>query len=161
MEEEQSEPEEDVKEGAEEKVIFIGDLNKYVDINEDIPITTASNLREHESMEIIKTTINMLHEQIEFLKEDIREKNLLIKILNYRDANDGAKISMHLVENLSVVETRSSTSSNLYETDNTNDSNYRSKCNNTDYITRSNYTSEIDQKTAYIPYVRFLRIIVH
>ena len=37
-----------------------------------------------ESIGIIKSTINMLYDQIYFLKEEIREKNLLIKTLNFR-----------------------------------------------------------------------------
>ena len=47
--------------------------------------------REYESMEIIKSTIALLHEQIEFLREELRKKNLLIKMLNFRNANKGDK----------------------------------------------------------------------
>ena len=54
------------------------------------------NTREHESMEIIKSTIDILHEQIEFLKEEICEKNLLMKILNFRNANDGEQLNINV-----------------------------------------------------------------
>ena len=54
------------------------------------------NTKEHESMEIIKSTIDILREQIEFLKEEICEKNLLIKILNFRNANDGDKLNINV-----------------------------------------------------------------
>ena len=50
------------------------------------PITLTVAIRTCESIEIIKSTIEKLHEQIDFLKEELREKNLLIKILNFRNA---------------------------------------------------------------------------
>ena len=61
--------------------------------------------------EIIKSTINKQHTYIEFLQEKIREKNLLIKMLNFRNANDGDKIDIGLLnENqLSEVEITSMT----------------------------------------------------
>ena len=60
-------------------------------------------------IEIIKSTIEKLYEQIDFLKDELREKNLLIRILNFRTANEGEKINIELInENqLSVVETTS------------------------------------------------------
>ena len=60
-------------------------------------------------IEIIKSTIEKLYEQIDFLKDELREKNLLIRILNFRNANDGEKINIESInENqLSVVETTS------------------------------------------------------
>ena len=93
-------------------------------------------------MGIIKSTIEMLHEQIEFLKEDIREKNLLIKILNYRNANDEDKINIDLVDErefLSAVETTSMTTTNISSNENTDTDNYNSRDdnNNTNSIHRN------------------------
>lgn len=105
----------------EEDLIYIDAVNKNIMINEDIPIINfASCTKEHETMEIIKSSLNMLREEIEFLKEEIREKNLLIKILNFRNANDGDKINIDLVEEsqlFSSVETTSQIKTNIVSED--------------------------------------------
>ena len=77
-------------------MVYINSENKYININDDIPITTeaASTI---ESVEIIKSTIDKLFEQIDFLKDEILEKNLLIKILNFRNGNNGDKINIELI----------------------------------------------------------------
>ena len=63
---------------------------------------------EHEAMVILKKTVNMLQEQIEFLQEELREKNFFIKILNHRNANDGKQINV-----FSIVETTASNDSKI------------------------------------------------
>ena len=65
-------------------MILISSANKHVNIDEEIPITTEAISSTSESMEIIKFVVDKLHEEIEFLKEELREKNMLIKILNFR-----------------------------------------------------------------------------
>ena len=126
----------------EEEVENTGDtqqdaVNKNIMINEDIPIINAASCtKEHETMEIIKSSLNMLREEIEFLKEEIREKNLLIKILNFRNANDGDKINIDLVEEsqlFSLVETTSQIKTNIVSED----------CNITDCVINSNYVKNL------------------
>ena len=48
--------------------------NKYVNTNDEIHIITSSIANTHKSMEIIKSVIDKLYDQIEFLKEELREK---------------------------------------------------------------------------------------
>ena len=109
MEDIESELEEDIEDS---NLIYINAVNKHININEEVSIknTANGNSREYDCMEIIKSTIDMLHEEIEFLKEDIREKNLLIKMLNFRNANNGDKINVDMLHDsnfLSNVETTS------------------------------------------------------
>ena len=80
--------------------LSIADNNLFqLDMIENIPIESAS--------EYIKSTINKLYEEIDFLREELRDKNLLIKTLIYRNANDGAKIDINDVisEDQSCFET--------------------------------------------------------
>ena len=105
---EESELERNIEDGLEENLVYISLLNKDININNDIPMTTVVD-STIVGIEIIKSTIEKLYEQIDFLKDELREKNLLIRILNFRNANDGEKIKIELInENqLSVVETTS------------------------------------------------------
>ena len=98
-----SELEEDTDDGKD-NLIYINAVNKHVNTNEDIPLRNVSGLtREYDCMEIIKSTIELLHDQIEFLKEEIKEKNLLIKMLNYRNANNGDKINVDLMSDTNFL----------------------------------------------------------
>ena len=101
------------------------------DINTKIPILSVSDMTT-ESIGIIKSTINMLYDQIYFLKEEIREKNLLIKTLNFRNANNGEKIYMDLLE--------TSTSSNNSIDENIRRNSQRHTIHNDTENTNSNYT---------------------
>ena len=132
---EESELEKNIEDGLEENLVYINSINKYININNDIPITTAAG-NTIESIEIIKSVIEKLYEQIDFLKDELQEKNLLIKILNFRNANDGEKINIDLVnENqLSVVETTStsttiSSSTETYDTSHYNSQSYNCENN--------------------------------
>ena len=51
-------------------------------------LNSESSSRELISMELIKSAMDILHEQIDFMKEELREKNLLIKALTLRNANE-------------------------------------------------------------------------
>ena len=75
--------------GSDNSKIYISSLNKYIDVNDEVPITPTTNAMI-DSIEIVKLTIEKLYEQIDFLKEELRERNILIKILNFRNANEGA-----------------------------------------------------------------------
>ena len=98
-EEKEDEFEEDNDDETEDNLIYIDAVGKDIKIKEDIPVMNLSSYaREYQSMEIIKSSFDILQEQIEFLKDEIREKNLLIKILNFRNANDGDKINIEQVE---------------------------------------------------------------
>ena len=72
--------------------------------------------REGTSMEIIKAAFDKLSEELEFLREEIREKNLLIKTLTFRNANDGNEVSLDLIKENTrsmLVETTSATNTNI------------------------------------------------
>ena len=73
------------------------------------------NKRHDELLGVIKSTINMLHLQIEFMKEELREKNLLLKILNYRNANDGKLVDVQLTEDESQLKETYTASSDTNE----------------------------------------------
>ena len=91
--------------------IYVSMAGKTLDVKDDIPVINMDNiLRELDGMEIIKSTVDMLITQLDFLKEEIREKNLLIKMLNYRNANDGERININIADEndfLSEAETTS------------------------------------------------------
>ena len=117
MEDIESELEEDIEDS---NLIYINAVNKHININEEVPIknTDNGNTREYDCMEIIKSTIDMLHEEIEFLKEDIREKNLLIKMLNFRNANNGDKINVDMLHDSNFLSNVETTSRIINETSN-------------------------------------------
>ena len=104
--------------------IYVSMAGKTLDVKDDIPVINMDNiLRELDSMEIIKSTVDMLLTQLDFLKEEIREKNLLIKILNFRNANDGEKININIADEndfLSEAETTSTYNINTSINNNTN-----------------------------------------
>ena len=72
-------------------------LNEFMESRQD-NADPVLNVAGNESMEIIKSMINKQHTYIEFLQEEIREKNLLIKMLNFRNANDGNKININDID---------------------------------------------------------------
>ena len=51
-----------------------------------------------ECIENFKTTISKLYEQIDFLQDELKEKNLLIKSLIFINANEGTKINRSIVD---------------------------------------------------------------
>ena len=87
--------------------------------NKDANLTT-------QSMEIMKSALNKLYDQIDFLKEELQEKNLLIKSLVFINANDHTKINRSLVEDQSSLSASSTveenTSPSMLETTSTNSS---------------------------------------
>ena len=112
MEEDETEISEEDE--SDNNMVLIGSFNKYVNITEDIPVTVEV-ASTSESILIIKSMIAKLYEEIDFLKEEIREKNILIKTLNFRNANDGELINIELINSTfeSNVETTLDSSLNL------------------------------------------------
>ena len=97
--------------------IMMSSFNKYMNITEEIPVTVEVTATS-ESIGIIKPMIDKLFEVIGFLKEEIREKNLLIKTLNFRNANDGELINTELINSKtfeSNIETTLDSSLNSYK----------------------------------------------
>ena len=103
----------------EDRLFFISDVNKYIDIADELPIKHEDLLKDSIDAfkESLKSTINKLYEEIDFLKSEIEEKNLMIRALIFRDANDGEKIDRGIVEesqiNIQVVETIPNASENI------------------------------------------------
>ena len=84
-------------------------------IADEIPLVIESDILT-ESVIAFKTalssTIEQLNSTIDFLKNELEEKNLHIRALLFRDANDGRSIDFELVEeksenNIYVIETTS------------------------------------------------------
>ena len=87
--------------GVYETILDKDDKEDEVDTN--IPVTTT------EGMEIIKSMIKKLYDQIDFMKEELKEKNLLIKMLMYRNANDRDLIDINLVDENHILQSMEST----------------------------------------------------
>ena len=69
-------------------------------INEDLTIESINSFKN-----ALLSTITKLNDTIDFLKNELEEKNLLIRALSLRDAND---IIDYELLNRSIVETTSS-----------------------------------------------------
>ena len=77
-------------------------VNITLDINDDIPMFIQSLYNGNNNMvtdginnlkDCLKSTMNKLYEMIDFLKEELEEKNLLIRTLTLREANDGNRVN--------------------------------------------------------------------
>ena len=85
----------------EDSLIYLDTINKYVNVSEDIAV--KDNDCDFEMLtEFIKntlsSTIDKLYETIEFLKNEVEEKNLLIKALLIKDGYaNSSRISMELL----------------------------------------------------------------
>ena len=111
--------------GVYETILDKDDKEDEVDTN--IPVTTT------EGMEIIKSMIKKLYDQIDFMKEELKEKNLLIKMLMYRNANDGDLIDINLVDENHILQSMESTSSTTSSTTKTSSTEIREFTNIVDY----------------------------
>ena len=80
------------------ELIYVDSVNKYIN-------TTRESLKD-----MFSSTIEKLHATIEFLKSELEEKNLLVRTLLLRNANEGSfRIDDRLVDgNLEGTETTSS-----------------------------------------------------
>ena len=119
-----------IEDCLDESLVYINSENKYMNISDEIPIITTEAGSTIASIEIIKSTIDKLYEQIDFLKEEILEKNLLIKILNFRNANNGDKINIEMINEstfLSLEETTSTSTMGSLLTEISNTSHYNSQ----------------------------------
>ena len=88
-------------------------------IKEDIPlvkdgITTESIILFKDAL---LSTVSKLNEMVDFLKNELEEKNLFIRTLLLRDANDTDMISIGLLNKSNVIETPSNVSKSANSTD--------------------------------------------
>ena len=88
-------------------------------IKEDIPlvkdgITTESIILFKDAL---LSTVSKLNEMVDFLKNELEEKNLFIRTLLLRDANDTDMISIGLLNKSNVIETTSNVSKSANSTD--------------------------------------------
>ena len=64
----------------------------------------------------VKSVIDELYETIDFLKHELEEKNLLIRALIVRDANDGNPVIENTNATVNTEKSRNDTASNLVST---------------------------------------------
>ena len=65
---------------SDNNMVLISSFNKCKYITEEIPVTVELAATS-ETIVIIKSMIDKLYEVIDFLKEEIREKNLLMQTM--------------------------------------------------------------------------------
>ena len=95
---------------SDDDIINVNCNGKIIEYSEELPIIQEDNIMEepiNTFKDIIMVSINEMKSTIEFLKEEIQEKNLLINTL-FKDANDTDKIDVDLLSKFRlsyVVET--------------------------------------------------------
>ena len=147
---EEGEIEDSCEDRVEGNFVYISSVNKHVDISDEIPLTTSTYTIE--SIELVKSIVEKLYEEIEFLRDQLREKDLLLKIMNLRNANNGELVNIELLEeNIftdKVVETTPNSPTNISVVEacglSINDS---QKCNYTNYSHSEIITDEVTNKT--------------
>lgn len=86
---------------SDENLIKVDLANNKIDILEEVPLIIENDLMS-ETILIFKNalmlTIEELHSTITFLKNELEERNLHIRTLLLKDANDGRSIEMSLLE---------------------------------------------------------------
>ena len=99
--------------------------NLTVDINDAIPIVMEDKYNENSKVvaegiinlkDCVKSVKDKLYETIDFLKHEFEEKNLLIRALIVRDANDGNPLIENTNATVNTVKCRNNTASNLAST---------------------------------------------
>ena len=97
---------------SEDDIIYVNCYCEKLDYSEDLSIIEENNLTERSIdafKDIVIDTIDQLKITIEFLKEEIQEKNVLINTLLLRNANDSSdKVDRDLLSKFKqsyVVET--------------------------------------------------------
>ena len=107
------------EENEDEELFYVDLCGKQMLIKEDIPlvkddITTESIILFKDAL---LSTISKLNEMVDFLKNELEEKNLFIRTLLLRDANDTDMISIGLLNKSNVIEITSNISENANFTD--------------------------------------------
>ena len=111
-------------------IIYITSVNKHLNILEDLPLMEGNTTIEcvETFKNALSATIDKLYQTIDFLHNEIDEKNLLIKGLIFSNANDGGKVDAKLIisSNISVeeIETTLDTTNSENSFKSSNTSNY-------------------------------------
>ena len=128
-----------------ENIIYIDSVSKHVNTAEEIEVITGKDevTFTTESIAIIKELVDKLYEEIDFLKEELREKNIDNKTLNFRNTNDGELICIDFVNSKTDelnVETTPELSTNSITID---------KCNSNHNNSRDGDYNECDKIVEY------------
>ena len=107
------------EENEDYELFYVDLCGKQMFIKEDIPlvkdgITTESIILLKDAL---LSTVSKLNEMVDFLKNELEEKNLFIRTLLLRDANDTDMISIGLLNKSNVIETTSNVSNSANSTD--------------------------------------------
>ena len=112
-----------------EELIYITSVNKHINFL-DLPLMEGNTAIEcvETFKNALSATINKLYQTIDFLHNEIDEKNLLIKALIFSNANGGGKVDAELIlsSNISVeeIETTFDTTNSENSSRSSNTSNY-------------------------------------
>ena len=130
----------------DDRVILISDINKYVNITDDLTIQYEDVLKD--SIDAFKSnlesTINKLYEEIDFLKSEIEEKNLMIRALIFKDANDGEKVDRSIVEDTPMINNSTSITTPISENSTHSDTIHGLDHLNVKHINLSTNTNDYD-----------------
>ena len=115
-----------------EELVFVSLLDENMDIQDAIDVITDIQdaidvLTEGSSINTFKdqliSTVKKLYEIIDFLKDELEEKNLLVRTLLLREANDDNLVDESLVRDMNktiqIVETTSNSSTTESSTNST------------------------------------------
>ena len=131
---------------TEDDIIYVNCYGKKLDYSEEISIIEEKNLTEESTdtfKNIVIDSIEQLKSTIEFLKEEIQEKNLLINTLLLRNANDSSdkvdtdllsKFQQSYVVETTQADTSYNTSSNTFNSI----YNYSNESNKVSYTSLNN-----------------------
>ena len=112
------------------KLVYITSVNKHINILEDLPLREDNTTIEcvETFKNALSATIDKLYQTIDFLPNEIDEKNLLINALIFSNANGGGKAGAELIlsSNISVkeIETTLDTTNSEISSKSSNTSNY-------------------------------------
>ena len=91
----------------EEELINVNILNRDINILEWLPyISEVADMTPESRISFkneLLSTLTRLYDMIDFLKRELEEKNLLVRTLLFRDANDVTKIDISLLKNVSSI----------------------------------------------------------
>ena len=102
--------------GDPEELVFVSLLDENMDIQDAIDVITedSSLLTTNTFKDQLISTVKKLYEIIDFLKDELEEKNLLARTLLLREANDDNLVDESLVRDMNktiqIVETTSNSS---------------------------------------------------
>ena len=94
-----------------EKLIKVDLGNTKISISLDLPLTIENDISDTtlHFKNALMATIDTLKNTIEFLKNELEEKNLLIRTLLVRDTDDDPKVDLLLLEESNLSNTKNPT----------------------------------------------------